>query len=106
MFMWTEIHSQNKNIVRTHDDFIAGKKSQGSEDNKTSTLTFDEACSVSLCLHVLKWSRLHLLCPLLGPIEASASGLGCGSGAYLKVSKGSHVSATVCLRQEERSKHF
>lgn len=96
--MWTEIHSQNKNIIQTHDDFIAGKKSQGSEDNKTSTLIFDEARSVSLCLPVLKWPRLPLLCPLLGPVEASAGCLGCGFGAHLEVSRGSHVSATVCLR--------
>lgn len=26
--MWTEIHSQNKNIVQTHHDFIAGKKAK------------------------------------------------------------------------------
>lgn len=26
--MWTEIHSQNKNIVQTHYDFIAGKKAK------------------------------------------------------------------------------
>lgn len=86
--MWTERHSQNKNTVQTHDDFYS-RKNQRCGGNKTYALISDEAFSVFLSLPALKWARLPLQYPLLGPVEASASHLGCSSGAYLKVSMGS-----------------
>lgn len=73
--MWTKRHSQNKNAVQTHDDFYS-RETQGSEDNKTYALISDEAFSVFLGLPALKWARLPLPHPLLGPVEASAKSLG------------------------------
>jgi len=92
--MWTRRHSENKKTVQTHDDFYSRKK-QGSGDNKSYALIFDEAFSVFLDL-----------CPLWGPGEASESCLGCGSGAYLKVCMSSLCGSSSPLPSAGRSKRF